>query len=130
MISFIKALFYLLIHPFEPVHFTIVRRYVDAQGNYIGELYEGEGRSAKMIGMSCDSLAFGSSSAKSGNLRWGESFLAPMPDNVIRVGGSVPSDNESVHEFVAIRRWCPIRITILNRFVERVMEKDPNTIIG
>lgn len=51
MILFIKSLWYFARHPFDVVQLTVVRRYADAQGHYIGELYDDNGRSARMIGV-------------------------------------------------------------------------------
>lgn len=124
MILFIKALIYIALHPFEPVHYTIVRRYADAQKHFIGELYAGDGREAKMIGMACDSFPLDPVDDMQTDVRWGESFLDPMPAFTIRAGGAEPSDNAKVHEYVATRRFAPIRITILNRFVEHILESD------
>lgn len=127
MIAFVKALWYAAWHPFDPVHFTVVRRYVDAQGHFIGELYEGDGRDARMIGASCDNWPFNADvSPLPGHpsLCWRKDFLAPLPVNTLRVGAMEPRDNEAVQSYVASRQLCPIRITILNRFVEHVLEAD------
>ncbi len=103
---------------------TIVRRYVDAQKHFIGELYEGEGRTARMIGMSCDSLPFTIEHAQPSALQCFCEFTAPMKANRIRVGGQEPTDNAHVWKHVARWRFCIVRITVLNRFIERVMESD------
>lgn len=122
MILFIKSLWYFARHPFDVVQLTVVRRYADAQGHYIGELYDDNGRSARMIGVSCDNLALDSKAAASSVLRWNEEFTAPMKANTLRVGGQVPEVNAHVWEYVALRRFCTVRIAILNRFVEYILE--------
>lgn len=124
MISFLRAIGYFILHPFDAVHLTIVRRYVDAQGHFIGELYEGDGRTASMIGMSCDNLPLNIGTNPQGKLCWSKDFLAPMSDRTVRVGSMEPKDNESVRKHIAMKRFCPIRFTILNRFVEHIMESN------
>lgn len=126
MMAVIKALVYTLFH-YHNVYLTIVRRYVDAQSNFIGELYMGEGREAKMIGMTCDSLPFDMSMGHA-DIRscfdFAHDFTDPMGAGVIRVGSLEPANNETVRNIVSLRRYCPLRVTVLNRFVEHVMEKD------
>lgn len=127
MISFIKALIYVAFHPYDVLYLTVVRRYADAQKNFIGELYEGLDRNAKMIGVSCDSWPLNADHAPlNANPRvcWKEEFLAPLPPNTLRVGAMEPKDNKAVQDYVAMRRFCPIRVTVLNRFVEYILESD------
>lgn len=127
MISFLKALWYVAFHPFDPVYFTVVRRYADAQKNFIGELYEGNGRDAKMIGASCDNWPLNADvSGLPGRpkLCWKKDFLAPLPANTLRVGAMEPKDNKTVQSYIASRQLSPIRITVLNRFVEHILESD------
>lgn len=123
MILFIRSILYVLAHPFDVVHYTVVRRYADAQKHFIGELYEGNGRTAKMIGMTCDNLPLQITNIDSA-LCWRRDFLAPMEADTIRVGGQTPKDNAHVLEYVALRRFCPFRMVILNRFVEHILESD------
>ena len=120
----LEAIGYFLCHPFDITHLTIVRRYVDAQGHYIGELYDGDSRDAKMIGMSCDSWPLNAditSLPPSPRICWRLSFLDPLPANTLRVGAMEPRDNAKVQEYLAIRRYSIIRVVVLNRFVEHVM---------
>lgn len=127
MIDIIKAIFYSLFH-YEMVHITVVRRYKDAQANFIGELYLGEGRQAKMIGMTCDSLPFDVGAAnvplRKYRLEFKHDFLAPMAPLGLRVGGVEPSTHGSVCNLIALRRYCPIKVVVLNRFIEHVLEKE------
>lgn len=124
MLLKLRALWFFIRHP-HPVSVTIVRRYVDAQKHFIGELYLGEGREAKMIGMSCDNLPFNlgefPNSAK-GQLEFRYTFLDRMSPNTIRVGALVPEDNAKVQTEVGLRQFCPVSITVLNRFIEHVLE--------
>lgn len=117
----------MVFHPYDIVYLTVVRRYVDAQKNFIGELYLGEGREAKMIGMACDTLPFdvGLDPTRYTKCRFEfrKDFLAPMGPGALRVGALEPKDNEIVRQTIAIRRFCPIRVQVLNRFIEYVMEK-------
>lgn len=122
--TFIKALAYFAAHPFDVFHVTVVRRYADAQGNFIGELYDGDGRAARMIGASCDNWPLDADvKALPGSPRlcWSKSFLDALPRNTLRVGAMQPQDNATVQAYVSTRRFCPIRVTVLNRFVEHVL---------
>lgn len=127
MIAIFKAFIHALSHR-EIEHLTLVRRYVDAQKNFIGELYVGEGRTAKMIGMSCDNLPFrigdGVAAVVACVVEFDKDFSVQMPANVIRVGGKGPEDHASVVAYMSLRRYCKRKITILNRFVEHVLEAD------
>jgi hypothetical protein len=124
ILSFVKALAHSAWHPFDILHLTIVRRYADAQGNYIGELYEGDGRGAKMIGASCDNWPLNADVAPlpaMPRVCWKKEFPEPLPKNTLRVGAMEPQDNARVQAYVALRRFCVIRITVMNRFVEHVL---------
>jgi hypothetical protein len=124
MLSFLRAIVYVACHPFDVFSVTVVRRYVDAQGHYIGELYEGNSREARMIGASCDNLSLQADSATYGvipNLCYRRTFLEPMPLYTLRVGAMLPKDNAMVQAYVSARRWLPLRVTVLNRFVEHVL---------
>lgn len=127
MILLLRAVLYYLTHPRQSVHFTVVRRYADAQKHFIGELYEGEGRTAKMIGATCDNWPLNATSHPlpgKPKLCWGFDFLAPLPENTLRVGALEPQDNASVQSYVSTRRFNALHITVLNRFVEHIMESD------
>lgn len=123
MIAKLKALVYALFHR-KPVSLTVVRRYLDAQRNFIGELYE----NGKMIGMSCDSMPFTVPNAMSGRLfasaRYDEEFSRPMPDGILRLGGKGPEDHAEVVKRLSLLQYCRKDITILNRFVEHILESD------
>lgn len=123
MLSWIKSAWYAFRHPYETVELTVVRRYVDAQKNFIGELYA----SGKMIGASCDNFPFNADKAPlTGKPRvcYSLDFTAPLPENTIRVGAFDPQENDQVRAYMALRSTLPVRVTILNRFVEHVLEKD------
>lgn len=102
----------------------MVRRYADAQKHFVGELYVGQGPTAKMIGMSCDNLPLNVKPGTAGVVRWGHSFLDPMEPNTILVGGQEPADYAKVTEFFSVRRFNPKRVDVLNRFVEHILESD------
>jgi hypothetical protein len=128
ILLFVKACWYTVMHPFDVIYFTVVRRYADAQGNYISELYEGNGRDAKMIGASCDNWPLDADMKPlptHPQLCWSKSFLDPLPRNTLRVGAMEPQDNARTQEYISIRRFCVIRIMVLNRFVEYVLDKRP-----
>ena len=115
----------------ELVHLAVVRRYADANHNYIGELYmygmfAGVG-AYKMIGASLDSfpLELGSLSLadEPGALDLLHDFLAPMGANTLRVGATEPKDNMSVRYMIERIPRRNIRIVIQNKFIEYVMDK-------
>lgn len=115
----------------SPVHLAIVRRYKDANGHYVGELYKydtfaGVG-SYRMIGCSLDSfpLELGSLSLADelGALDLLHDFLAPMAANTFRVGAAEPSDNENVRQMIGKLKRRNIRLVIQNRFIEFILEK-------
>jgi len=126
--SFVKGLF-----NHAPVHLAIVRRYRDANGHHVGELYmygtfAGVG-SYRMIGCSLDSfpLDLGSLSLgdEPGALDLLHDFLAPMGANTFRVGACEPKDNEAVRRMIGRIPRKNVRIVIQNRFIEHVLEKKP-----
>jgi hypothetical protein len=123
-LSFMHACWYTAMHPFDAFNVTVVRRYADAQGNYIGELYEGNGASARMIGASCDNWPLDADVRPlpmHPRVCWQRSFLDPLPKNTLRVGAMEPVDNADVQAYVAARRFLPLKITVLNRFVEHIL---------
>lgn len=125
MLTFLKAIGYFLCHPFDTFNVTVVRRYADAQGHFIGELYEGDGRDAKMIGASCDNWPLNAdikALPMHPRVCYRKSFLEPLPDNTLRVGAFEPSLNVIVQEYVAARRFLPLRVTVRNRFIEYVLQ--------
>lgn len=127
MILFLRALLHIVSNPYDIMYLTVVRRYPDAQRNFIGELYEGNGRESKMIGMSCDNWPLNADTAPLINnprICWKDSFLDPLPADTLRVGAMEPKDNKAVQDYVSTRRFSPIRVTVLNRFVEHIMESD------
>lgn len=125
MLSFIKAILYFIRHPFSTLELTIVRRYADAQGHYIGELYKGKDRDAHMIGASCDNWPLNANThalLDKPSLCWRYSFLDPLPGNTLRVGSFDPKDNARVQTYIAMHRFNRVNIVVLNRFVEHVLE--------
>lgn len=114
----------------EPIRLAIVRRYQDANGSYVGELYLYEKVSRKpdaiegfvMIGASLDTMPFGAMSEK--GHRWTldtrNDFLAPIVSGVLRVGSFTPQENETVKQKIARLPRRRMLLTIQNRFVEDV----------
>jgi len=118
----------------SPVHLAIVRRYRDANGRHVGELYmygtfAGVG-SYRMVGCSLDSfpLDLGSLSLgdEPGALDLLHDFMAPMGANTFRVGACEPKDNESVRRMVGGIPRRNIRLVIQNRFIEHVLDRKPS----
>lgn len=118
----------------SPVLLVICRKYLDANGRYVGELYAqrtvkhpgiGYVRGLSMIGMSLDSLDLGAVQASPDYLDTRNDFLAPMPDNVIRVGAVEPQNTDAVRKMVRALPKKNMRIILQNRFIETVLEGNP-----
>lgn len=115
----------------QPVRLAIVRRYTDANGNYVGELYKHDTIVRKadtfmgyhMIGVSLDSLMYDFSEDRQ---PWGldtrNDFLAPMPTGVVRVGALEPRDNDAVRTEIGRIPRRHIRLEIQNGFIEQTVE--------
>lgn len=116
-VGWIKGLF-----QHEPIKLAIVRRYEDANGSYVGELYIEQtvkGVTAyNMIGASLDTLPFDFT----GEMQVGEfldlkhDFLASMPEWCVRVGALDPKDNDHVREMVAKMPRRRMTLVVQNRF--------------
>jgi hypothetical protein len=115
----------------RPVHLAIVRRYADANGSFVGELYKydtfaGIG-SYRLVGCSLDTLPFDlgylSLADEPGTLDLEHDFLAPIAANTLRVGAAEPENNENVREMIGELPHRNIRLIIQNRFVEHIMER-------
>lgn len=106
-----------------PVLLVICRKYLDANGRFVGELYAQQSVGGlTMIGVSLDSLALGATEGQPDYLDTNNDFLALMPDNVIRVGAMEPLNTLAVR--LAVRKMPKkhMRILLQNRFIESVME--------
>lgn len=120
-----------------PVRLAIVRRYADANGHYVGELYlHSESRTPgtfaivsayKMIGVSLDSLPLELRALSLADdvdaLDLKNDFLAPMMLNTLRVGAAEPKDNDNVRKMIGRLPRRNIRFVIQNKFIEHVMER-------
>lgn len=113
-----------------PVHLAIVRRYADANGHYVGELYmygtfAGVG-TYRCVGCSLDSFPLELRSLSLGDepgaLDLLHDFLAPMQANTLRVGAAEPKDNDSVRQMIGQLKRRNIRLVIQNKFIEYVLE--------
>lgn len=126
IVAFLSGLF-----SSEPVLMAIARRYTDANGNYIGELYmhEHSAPTYRMIGVSLDSLPLDimdpmthtDYERSNFSLDTGHDFLAPMPPNTVRVGSLDPVENDAVRARVARLPRRKMLLTVQNRFIERVL---------
>jgi hypothetical protein len=113
-----------------PVRLAIVRRYADANGSYVGELYmEGSfsGVNAyRMIGVSLDTLPLDWRDAPEWigwHLDTTRDFLAWMPHGVVRVGALDPADNDHIRQTVRKLPRRNMTLVIQNRFIEHVLDK-------
>lgn len=106
---------------------AIVRRYADANGAFVGELYL-LGTfcgvlNYNQIGMSLDTLPFDcANGVPSFDLDTDNDFLRPMPSMCVRIGAQDPQDTDCVRAHV--RRLATegrIELKVQNRFVEHVM---------
>ena len=119
----VSDMFNRIAHVFDhtPIDLAIVRRYQDANGAYVGELYQ----NGRLIGCSLDSLP----------LDWRESpeyvawtldtrndFLAVMSPATVRVGALDPRENDGVRRRVTAMPRKRMTLVIQNRFIEYVME--------
>jgi hypothetical protein len=111
-----------LISP-HPVRLAIVRRYADANGNYVGELYLDNGHGLYgMIGASLDSLglnADGLTPHAGEMLDTRNDFLAYMPTCTVRVGALDPVDNDKVRRMIAQMPRKNMTLVIQNGFIEQ-----------
>jgi len=88
----------------SPIQLTIVRRYADANGCYVGELYMFNAFAGvpgyRLVGCTLDAFPFDlvglSLGDEPGALDLQHDFLAPMVANTFRVGALRPEDNDSV----------------------------------
>jgi hypothetical protein len=106
---------------------AIVRRYTDANGSFVGELYLlGTFCGVlqyNMIGVSLDTLPFAAKELGSFVMDTEHDFLAPMPAQCVRVGAQDPMDNDAVRQHVAkLASDGRIVLQVQNRFIEHVME--------
>lgn len=109
---------------------AIVRRYADANGAYVGELYL-LGTFAgvlgyQQIGMSLDTLPFETvgTGIVEFDLDTENNFLAPMPEGCVRVGAQDPRDNDAVRAHVRrLAKSGRIQLQVQNRFVEHVLNQ-------
>ena len=112
-----------------PVRLAIVRRYADANGSYVGELYlEGTlaGVSAyRLVGASLDTLPLILDGIQTDvfALDTHNDFLAVMPPMTVRVGANEPKDNETVKKMIRRLPRHSMTLIVQNRFIEHVMEK-------
>jgi hypothetical protein len=109
--------------------FAVIRRYTDANGSFVGELYL-LGTFAgvlgySMIGVSLDTLPFDCQNGVEGfDLDLEHDFLAPMAPGCVRVGAQDPRDNDAVRARVArLAREGTISLQVQNRFIEHVMQE-------
>lgn len=109
---------------FAPARLAIARRYTDANGHYVGELYleEPDRHGYRMIGASLDSLPLGWQGGE-WRLDADNDFLAPMPEGVVRIGSQDPGLNDAVRLRVAkLSRWNT-SLLVQNNFIEHVLER-------
>lgn len=107
---------------------AIVRRYTDANGSFVGELYLLGSFAGilgyQMIGMSLDTLPFDIKQIGSFDLDTDNDFLKPMPSGCVRVGAQEPRDTPAVRSSVArLAREGTIVLQVQNRFVEHVLSR-------
>jgi hypothetical protein len=123
LFSFIQRLF---TRKRKAYSLAIVRRYCDANGSFIGELYM-LGTFAgvlayQMIGYSLDTLPFDAHTPDTFDLDTEHDFLQPMPAGCVRVGDMTPQNNGAVRKHIAkLATEGTLTLQIQNRFVEHVM---------
>lgn len=99
---------------------TIVRRYVDMNGRYVGELY----LNGTMIGASLDNLPLDYPGGRLWFLDTWRSFLKPLTWRTVRVGGMKPFEDLGVRAKI---RWSVppfgAKVRVENRFVAEMSGK-------
>lgn len=98
---------------------AIVRRYVDMNGRYVGELY----LNGTMIGASLDNLPLDYTEGRFWFLDSWRSFLKPLTWRTVRVGGTEPATDKETRRKV---RWLlpfntPLRVE--NSFATEIAGK-------
>lgn len=107
----------------SPVVMTVIRRYIDAKGNYIGELYLHEmGKPACMIGMTCDTFPFEVEYVLGPIIDTDHEFTDPMPMMRMRVGAMTPDENDRIREQISWFKYKDVRVNVQNHFCETVLE--------
>lgn len=109
----------------KPVRLVVVRRYQDANGSYVGELYMDTERGCEMIGASLDNLPVEMEDlhATPDLLDTEHDFLDPFPAPQIRVGSLTPEDNDRVRHMVGKLPRGRMTVSVRNRFIEPVTER-------
>ena len=114
-----------------PIRLAVVRKYLDANGSYVGELYLEESfagmRAYKMIGVSLDTLPLAAGDSFPGRVDFAldtaNDFLAFMPPLTLRVGAIDPLDNDAVRQRIARLPRRRLVLAVQNRFIEHVLDK-------
>jgi len=93
---------------------TVVRRYVDMNGRYVGELY----MNGTMIGASLDNLPLEYEGGRLWFLDTWQSFLKPLTWRTVRVGGTEPANDKAARQKVR-GKFFPftVKLHVENRFV-------------
>jgi hypothetical protein len=116
LLSFVRSLFSPL-----SVRLAIVRRYADANGSYVGELYMDNGKgSYGMVGASLDTLPLDWEDGHDWTafqLDTKNDFLAIPTPNMVRVGAMDPRDNDRVRAMVAALPRRGMTLAVQNRFM-------------
>lgn len=118
----------------EPAKLAVVRKYRDANGSYVGELYLYQTVKRKhdtvtgyvMIGASLDTLPFDTGEKETDvfALDTGSDFLEPMPPMTLRVGALDPAENDNVRRMIRRLPRRGMTLVVQNRFIERVMRPE------
>lgn len=108
----------------DSVHIAIVRRYLDANGHYIGEWYLKNTVTgvSTMMGASLDNLPFDQIYQSGITLDYRHDFLTTLAPNTVRVGAIDPKDAAHVFNIAVDLEGRFIEADIYNRFIEAVME--------
>jgi hypothetical protein len=130
--SFLRA-YFIRVLPVQRKTYSlaVIRRYTDANGSFVGELYLLGSFAGvlgySMIGVSLDTLPFDcQNGVDSFDLDVEHDFLAPMPPGCVRVGAQDPRDNDAVRSHVArLAREGTISLQVQNRFIEHVIASKP-----
>lgn len=92
---------------------TVVRRYMDMNGRYVGELYI----DGKMVGASLDNLPADRCRTRAWRLDIDRSFLEPLGWRTVRVGGMDPADDPWARKIAKTLPYLGVELRIENGFV-------------
>lgn len=107
---------------YRPILVEIVRKYTDANGAYIGEMYVcHSANETEFIGVTLDTFPLACKRLTGVYPDLYNDFLVPIPDDVFRVGAMHPEDYAKTVRRAKAFNWKNAHIVISNRFIEEIL---------